>query len=412
MQSPGSTPRLAPAGDPPFVGRSELLAGLTAAWEQLPATGARLAALTGPAGIGKTRLARELEPHLIARGGQSLFAWCYEGGGAPPYWPWGALVRAYLRSAGQAAADAALEGCGEDLAKLVPEVRERLGERGSAPESLAAEHEFRFFYGMASFFRNIARVRPLLLLIDDVHWADASAVRLLAFLVRELRDAPVMVVVTLRDDGETQPSALQRVWGAVRGPASIALPVGPLGSSDVAKLVGARLGDDFDLGLIPALAERSEGNPLFLIELVRAVESAAVPAAADAIARLVPKAIQGVVLERLERLSPPCVALVRLAAVPCRELSLGQLRRAAGTDNRCGGRGGICKGHPGGPRRAARLPLLRARPDPGGRAQPARTRRAARPAPTLAPRAGARGGSRRGGGGARRACHGSRARRW
>ncbi len=303
-----------------------------AAWEQLPATGARLAALTGPAGIGKTRLARELEPHLVARGGQSLFAWCYEGGGAPPYWPWGALVRTYLRSAAEAAADAALEGCGEDLAKLVPEVRERLGDRGFAPGSLAVEHEFRFFYAIASFFRNIARMRPLLLLIDDVHWADASALRLLAFLVRELRDAPVLVVVTLRDDGETQTSALQRVWGAVRGPASIALQVGPLGASDVTKLVAARLGDDFDLGLVPALAERSEGNPLFLIELVRAVESAAVPAAADAIARLVPKAIQGVVLERLERLSPSCVALVRLAAVPCRELSLGQLRRAAGAD--------------------------------------------------------------------------------
>jgi len=142
-----------PPGDLPFVGRAQLLEQLQRFWSAMPSSGARLAVLSGPAGIGKTRLAREFELRTIGSAGPCLFARCYEGEGTPPFWPWATLMRAALRRVSEAEAQRAVRVGGGVSSAILPEVRryldpsepgfELVADRVDA--SLDAGNEFRLF---------------------------------------------------------------------------------------------------------------------------------------------------------------------------------------------------------------------------------------------------------------------------
>src|SRR5262245_13684020 len=256
----------------PFVGRAEPLARLAAAWSDAVKSRGRLVLLTGPAGIGKTRLAHEFESRALADGACPLLSWCYEGEGAPPYWPWALWIRAYLRSADGDAARRALGSGATDLVALVPEVRE-LSAREPLRGAPSGEGDFRFFYSVASFFRRAASERPLLLMIEDVQWADRSTLQLLSFGARELRDAPVLLLATARNDGPSDGRVFADLHAALRQPEGQSIPLEALRFDEVDALVRARLGSEVDPDVVRAIEARTEGNPLFVHELVRTLET-------------------------------------------------------------------------------------------------------------------------------------------
>ena len=153
----------------------------------------------GEPGIGKSRLAESLAGHASARGAHVLVGRCWEAGGAPAYWPWVQVLRAYLRDS-----DPELRGPtgGTDaagLATIVPELRERLPDLPPPPPAESEGDRFQVFDAVASFLRRAAAARPLAIFLDDLHAADAPSLLLLRFVASELASAPILIVGCYRD---------------------------------------------------------------------------------------------------------------------------------------------------------------------------------------------------------------------
>src|SRR5262249_12984850 len=163
--------------------------------------------LAGEAGIGKTRLAEELAAAGRERGALVLWGRCHEGdpgtpgqSGAPAYWPLVQIIRGYLQQA-DADAIAAVMGPGAtDIAQVVPEVALRLPDRPEPPNLEPEQARFRLFDSVTSFFPRAAAARPLLLILDDLQWADVPSLLLLRFLAREMPPSRLLVVGTYRDE--------------------------------------------------------------------------------------------------------------------------------------------------------------------------------------------------------------------
>src|SRR5262245_60168345 len=175
-----------PLTDGVFVGREREMAALRANLEDAFTGCGRLVLLVGEPGIGKTRTAHELAAHARLQGAQVFTGRCYEGDGAPPFWPWVQIVRAYLHDCDLDTLRADLGTGAVDIADVLSEVRKRLPQLPTAPTMESAHTRFRFFDSFTTFLRNVAHRKALVLILDDLHWADTSSLLLLQFLVREL----------------------------------------------------------------------------------------------------------------------------------------------------------------------------------------------------------------------------------
>ncbi|MGP4021784.1 helix-turn-helix transcriptional regulator [Actinomadura sp. 3N407] len=253
---------------PVLVGRSAELGELEDALAGAP--GAVL--IGGDAGLGKTRLIREFARTVAgaAGGGRArvLVGGCLElGSDGLPFAPFTTVLRELVRDIGiDGVAGLVPRGDTGGLARLLPEFGE--------PESDAAsgEERARLFEVMLTLLERLAERGPVVLVIEDAHWADRSTRDLLAFLIRNLGVAPVLIVVTYRSDElhRTHPlrpllAGLERVERVRR------TEIAPLSRSDVAALVAELLGDEHRQappGLVERIAARSEGNPLFIEALL------------------------------------------------------------------------------------------------------------------------------------------------
>ena len=172
----------------PFVGRAGELAALTADLDAAVGGRGGVVLVAGEPGIGKTRLAEELAARATARGAVVLWGRCWEGAGAPSFWPWVQVVRGYVQV--QAGDPASLRhdlGAGAaDIAQLVPAVHDCIPDLPAPPPLEPEAARFRLFDSLAGFLRAAAARRPLLLVLDDLHWADVPSLALLRFMSREL----------------------------------------------------------------------------------------------------------------------------------------------------------------------------------------------------------------------------------
>lgn len=169
-----------------FVGRQRETGELRAALEESIAGHGRLAMLVGEPGIGKTRIAQELASYAKQRGAQVLWGWCYEGEGAPPYWPWIQILRGYLRHQDPDGLRSEMGAGAADIAEIIPEVREKLPVLEPPPALEPEQARFRLFDSITGFLKNAAQSQPLVLVLDDLHWADKPSLLLLQFLAREI----------------------------------------------------------------------------------------------------------------------------------------------------------------------------------------------------------------------------------
>src|SRR5262245_26085991 len=188
-----------PLTDGVFVGREREMAALRANLEDAFTGCGRLVLLVGEPGIGKTRTAHELAAYAQVRGARVFTGRCYEGEGAPPVWPWVQIVRTYLHDCYLDTLRADLGAGVADIAQVITEVRERFRQ---LPAALILESEharFRFFDSFTTFLKNIATAQPLVVILDDLHWADTSSLLLLRFLARELGDARLLILGAYRD---------------------------------------------------------------------------------------------------------------------------------------------------------------------------------------------------------------------
>ncbi|MFF4361695.1 ATP-binding protein [Streptomyces sp. NPDC001604] len=299
------------------MGREDVLGELRAALERSASGRGGLVTLTGPAGAGKTRTAEEVAAQ--AGGSRVLWAWCPPETAGRAFRPWSRLLRVLV------AEDVA---CGR-LVAASPPLRALVSGaaagalRGADPETA----RLRLAGDVSELLATAARRRPLLLVLDDVHAADASSLRLLLETADAARTCPVLLLATARDeDAAWGDGGWARAQLLRRGRA---LGLGPLRERDVAVLVEAVTGAAPEADAVHALVRRTGGDAFFVTELLRAGSWGAAPPGDGGGPGVPSVAVRAAVRARLDDLTPRAARVLEVAAVLGTRFRLDVLAEAA-----------------------------------------------------------------------------------
>jgi DNA-binding SARP family transcriptional activator len=314
-----------------FVGRgTELQTVLDALVDARDGRGGVLL-LSGEPGIGKTRLADEVTAHARDQGVNAVRGRCWEDGGAPAYWPWVQLLRASMRGLEPAQLRRCVGSGGPELAELLPELRELLGD---IPRPVVRDPEalrFRLFDSVVSFLGEIAATeRPLLVVLDDLHAADEPSLLLLRFLTEAIGDSRLLVLGAYRDTEPGPDDALDRLLGdLLRGGRVTRIPLSGLRRGDVEAYVRLSTDGGASPQVVDALHSRTAGNPLFIAETVRLLAAENQLESTD-IGGVVPAGVREAVHRRLAPLPDAARGALNVASVLGREFDPETLERLAG----------------------------------------------------------------------------------
>lgn len=314
----------APVAESPFVGREREWAQLCEAWSTVRQRGAQLLLLTGEPGIGKSRLAVELARRVRAAGHLAASARAYEAAGRPPWGPVVDLLRSEALRSQLDTLDAVWRA---ELARLLPELRDAGEPAGPNPSGDLAQR-YRLFDAVNRAF--VAGDRPRLLIIDDLQWCDAETIDLIGFVVRSGRAAPVLVVGTVRAEEVPPHHPLVGLVDALSHDRAVTtLPLERLDEATTATLAARLRGEGtIDPGLAARLWRETEGNPLFVIEALRAGIST------DGSQAVLTPTMRAVLSARLGQLTDGARALAEVAAVVGRPFSVGLMVSTTVIDER------------------------------------------------------------------------------
>ncbi len=292
----------------PFVGREQQLRRLRMPWLEAITSQRRLALLVGEAGVGKTRLAAQFAAEVDSAGAAVLYGRCDE---EPlcSYQPFIEALRHLLRHGdlvgdGEAAHDL------HELARILPQARPATAA-GDAPAGQDPETErYRLFEAVAALLRRASRRAPLLLVVDDLHWADKPTLLLLRHLLRHADPARLMVLGLVRDVevGDDQPLT-ELIADLRRERRFDRIVLGGLSEREADALVAARLAAQPRADFVAGLHAQTQGNAFFIEEALRALVEAHLlepggEAKADALRSIgVPESVADVILRRLGRVS-------------------------------------------------------------------------------------------------------------
>ncbi|MFC5188137.1 BTAD domain-containing putative transcriptional regulator [Actinomadura harenae] len=299
-------PGTAPVRDAPFIGRQAELSALLETAAEAAADGARVALVTGEAGLGKSTLLKHLGGRLERDGWLVAVGRCPEVDSAPPAWAWTEALTAV-------AATTSPGEFADDLAPLLTDT--------TAVSSDATAGRFRLRQAVWKWLAAAATERPVAIVLDDLHWADAATLELLGGGLG-LR-APILIIAAYRADESGHLTETLASLARVT-PFRLALP--GLDDTAVARLV--RNECDADDETVAGIAERTGGNPFYVRESARLLNGEGALVALSE----VPEGVRDVLRRRLSRLPEGGVSILRLAAVAGRESSVDVLVKAADTD--------------------------------------------------------------------------------
>jgi DNA-binding SARP family transcriptional activator len=284
----------------PMVGRDEALAELVHALDQAEAGVPALAALVGEPGIGKSRLAAELATVAVERGATVLLGRCSQDDGAPPLWPWQQVLRL--------------------LGRELPD--DRHDEDGGG--------RFRTWEAIAREVIEASAQRTILVVLDDLHWADVASLRVLRLLGETMQSSRLLVLGTWRSHPEPADALLDAVETFARRHA-VRLDLQGLSADDASRVVEAVSEAIPSPDEAAALRQRTEGNPFFLVEYARLAREGGDLSALVAEAHP-PAAVHDVLARRLQRLPDDSVSALRWAALVGRQFDLATLAAVSGLD--------------------------------------------------------------------------------
>ena len=317
-----------PIASEAFVGRTAEMDLLQAALEEALSGRGRMVMLVGEPGIGKTRTAEVIATHAELHGARVLWGRMHEEPGAPPFWPWVQLIRSYVRLQETEKLRKELGYGAGAVAKIVPEVRSRLPDIEQAPVfEDAQEGRFYLFDSLTTFLKNSAESAPLMLIIDNLHWADEPSLKLLQFLAHELGNARILVVGTYRDVELRRTHPLASALGDLsRERLFERIPLRGLSLDDVRRFIERAAGIDPPAALVETVYSNTEGNPLFITEVIRLIvqEKAFEPGAppgTESWTFRIPEGVRDVIGRRLNTLSERCNQVLSVASVVGREFN-------------------------------------------------------------------------------------------
>ena len=314
-----------------FVGRERELRTLLDALDAALAGRGSLFLIGGEPGIGKSRLADELASHARARGVLVLWGRGWEDAGAPPFWPWVQALRSYLRVTDAETLRRQLGTGAGDIAQMLPELRDVLPDLSPPPVADADSARFRLFDSTVRLLGEAARVRPMVLILDDLQAADTPSILLLGFLASQLADMPLLVVATYRDVDLTPLHPLgSAIDEMAREPGTRILTLTGLTRDAVDQFILQRAGHAPNDHLVAAIWRETTGNPLFVGEAIRLLSAEGHLETIDDAPSLrvaVPASIRAVIARRIGHLDPATAQALGLAAALGPEFSLDILRR-------------------------------------------------------------------------------------
>jgi DNA-binding SARP family transcriptional activator/tetratricopeptide (TPR) repeat protein len=302
----------------PFVGRQTEMGQLLETWSRVARGRGACVFVGGEPGVGKSRLILELAHAVEESGGRVLIG----ATGSPEATPYESIVDA-LRSALPLVASLKSSMWLACIAELLPEIRTRVAGLPEVSHIDAESERIRLFESLFRCFSGLAQPRPLLLVLEDMHWAQSASISLLHSLLRRVSGAPIMIVVTYRDDETPRPHPLHRLRSEARAAACAqSLSLRTLSLDEIHELTGA-LPDIADLEPANLLAV-SAGNPLFLTQFIddlRHGEKNAPPAS-----------LQALVTARVGQLSEEARTAAEIAACIGTRFSHDALRDVSGWD--------------------------------------------------------------------------------
>ena len=320
----------APEPEPPerdeFVGRQRELAVLTAALDNALLGNGQIVMLAGDPGIGKTRTSRELAAYAEKIGVQVLWGSCYEGDGAPSYWPWIHAIASYIEPLSAERLSAVLGGGDSRLAEIIPSITEKLPDLASSTVLEPEQARFQLFNSVSTFLGNASSSSPILIVLEDLHWADNATLMLLEFVITAISSAPLMLLGTYRDVELGRRHPLSRTLGElVRESSFQRVHLNSFDADEVGQFVESRASISLEASDLELVHGRTGGNPLFLNELMR-LQSVKGDADADAWKTGLPEGVRDVIGRRLDRLSEKCNEVLSAASVIGPEFGFNQLQ--------------------------------------------------------------------------------------
>jgi hypothetical protein len=298
----------------PLIGRDGELAQLGKAVEAAAYGRGGVSFVCGEPGIGKSRLLEELAESVLDRGILTVWGRCWESGGAPAFWPWMCALRAMLRGVEPAMLRTSLGHRATTLAHLLPELRAQIPE---LPPPQAEGGQFELLDAICGALCDLSHRKPVLVLLEDLHMADASSLSVFDALGSQLKNSSVCVVATLRDADARLSQHRELLESALAQGRCLQLT--RLDRAEVARFVVETAGHAPDETAMDEVYRATEGNPLFLTEVTRLLATDAAWAQVANAGIAIPGNIRHTLRKRLQTLSEPTRQALRVAAILGRE---------------------------------------------------------------------------------------------
>ncbi|MFN2587163.1 MAG: AAA family ATPase [Actinomycetota bacterium] len=330
------------SGLTPFVGRKKERAELRAWLGRLDEGRGGLVVIGGEPGVGKTRLAEELIRDAAARGFRTLTGRCYEMESPPPYGPFVEVLEAASREVDPATFRVALGPSAGEVAKVLPQLRHTYDDI-PPPLELPPQQERRYlFNSIRDFIERASSVKPLVVLFDDVHWADDASLQLMGHIAPELADMPVLVIATYRDvELDVYRPLAKTLEDMVRRRLVTRMSLSRLPEETVAAMLAKLAGETPPPPLTATIFKETEGNAFFVEEIFRHLEEEG--RLRDERGRWrpdlsvedldVPEGVRLVIGRRLQRLAPETIRVLTAAAVIGRDVDFRLLEAVAAGDD-------------------------------------------------------------------------------
>jgi tetratricopeptide (TPR) repeat protein len=323
-----------------FVGREPELKQLKSAFDGAISGQGALMMVMGEPGIGKTALCEQLSTYVTLRGGRTLVGHCYEKGSLSlPYLAFVEALRSYVLSREVKDLREELGTGAADVARIISEIRERLKIK-LRPQKDPEEERYRLLQAVTAFLSNAANVQPMMVVLEDLHDADRGTLEMLTHVSRNLAGARLLIVGTYRDVEVDRSHPLSAALAELRRVSTYGrVLLRGLNADEVRRMLESITRESVPWGLAEAVHRQTEGNPLFVQEVIRYLAEEGLitrkegrwrPTKDTPLEMSIPEGLRDVIGKRLSLLSPECNQLLSVASVIGREFALETLKAVVG----------------------------------------------------------------------------------